>query len=362
MKNSETYNLKMVSPELAAQWHPTKNEILSPEDVPPRAFLHAWWQCPKGHEYIATVSDRSKGAGCPHCKRRGRGVQVTEKYNLAALHPDSAQLWHPTKNAPIKPHEVLPASSRRVWWQCENGHEWVDSIANVRKSPLCSRCYQKKAPKDYNLAVVFPHLAAEWHPTKNGDLDPARITPKGGRIVWWQCAKGHEWKARILHRARGNCNCPYCNKRKPSPEYNLAVVQPGAARMWHPTKNGTLDPTEFTPGSIKNMWWQCEIDKNHEWESTILEMKRRPLCPYCSGIHPSVRNLQVQNPALAKQWHPHKNGGLTPGKVTPHCNQKVWWICDKGHEFQATVGNRNRVKSRGCPFCAGRKKAGDKTL
>jgi len=34
--------------------------------------------------------------------------------------------------------------------------------------------------------------------------------------------------------------------------------------------------------------------------------------------------------------------------------KKIWWKCEKGHEWQATVSNGN--DSRGCPYCAAKKK------
>lgn len=49
-----------------------------------------------------------------------------------------------------------------------------------------------------------------------------------------------------------------------------------------------------------------------------------------------------------------KNGLLKSEKVTMGLNRKVWWVCEKGHEWQATV--RSRVeKVTGCPVCANRR-------
>ncbi len=59
-------------------------------------------------------------------------------------------------------------------------------------------------------------------------------------------------------------------------------------------------------------------------------------------------------PHLVKEWHPEKNGKLTPEKVTPRSGKKVWWICPKGHSYEATVNNRTG-NSSGCPYCAGQK-------
>jgi hypothetical protein len=65
-------------------------------------------------------------------------------------------------------------------------------------------------------------------------------------------------------------------------------------------------------------------------------------------------NLLRTNPSLAKEWHPTKNGSLAPRDVTPHSHKKAWWICEKGHEWQATVHNRSYGNN--CPYCIGIKK------
>ena len=64
-------------------------------------------------------------------------------------------------------------------------------------------------------------------------------------------------------------------------------------------------------------------------------------------------NLQAINPSLAKEWNLKKNGTLTPEDVAPHSGKKVWWICDRKHEWVATVNTRS--KGHGCPYCARRK-------
>jgi len=63
-------------------------------------------------------------------------------------------------------------------------------------------------------------------------------------------------------------------------------------------------------------------------------------------------SLQVINPKLSKEWHPTKNGVLTPEDVTPYSNKKVWWVCEKKHEWSVAICNRNR--GTGCPYCSGR--------
>lgn len=66
-------------------------------------------------------------------------------------------------------------------------------------------------------------------------------------------------------------------------------------------------------------------------------------------------SLSVINPRLAIEWHPHKNGQLTPDNISYASSKKVWWQClkDDTHEWQARVSNRN--DGRNCPYCSKRK-------
>ena len=39
-------------------------------------------------------------------------------------------------------------------------------------------------------------------------------------------------------------------------------------------------------------------------------------------------------PHLVKEWHPTKNGELTPDDFTHGTHKKVWWLCSKGHTYK----------------------------
>ena len=136
---------------------------------------------------------------------------------------------------------------------------------------------------------------------------------------------------------------------KATKDYNLQVTNPSLAKEWHPKKNGTITPKDVTPGSNKRVWWICI--KGHEWKAPILRRKITGSgCPYCSGYKVCNDNcLATVNPNLAKQWHPDKNNSLTPKDVTAGSNKKVWWLCEKGHEWKAVI--ESRTLGRGCPYC-----------
>ena len=134
----------------------------------------------------------------------------------------------------------------------------------------------------------------------------------------------------------------------------LSQSHPEVAAQWHPTKNGSLTPDQVVAGFHKRAWWICTEGPDHEWESSIDNRTSGGRgCPYCAGNQVSITNsLAALYPELAAQWHPTKNGSLTPDQVVAGSHKKAWWICTEGpdHEWEASLVNRTRL-GVGCPFC-----------
>jgi hypothetical protein len=133
---------------------------------------------------------------------------------------------------------------------------------------------------------------------------------------------------------------------------NLLDIFPSIAKQWHPTMNLGLQPNLISAGSSKKVWWLCE--KGHEYAATVSSRtKYHTGCPYCSGRLATKENcLANLEPGIAQDWHPTKNGELTPFDVTRASGKLVWWFCKKGHEYEMTVHARKRS---GCPYCAGKR-------
>jgi rubrerythrin len=138
--------------------------------------------------------------------------------SLASEHPELAKQFDLEANAPTTPDAVPPGTMNMYWWKCDVcGYKWRASV-NQRLAPRgCKPCGVKKRataasmPKPgSSFADLFPEVAKEWHPTKNGDLKPDQVAPASNKDVWWQCARGHEWRARIAFRREfGRCReCP----------------------------------------------------------------------------------------------------------------------------------------------------------
>ena len=205
----------------------------------------------------------------------------------------------------------------------------------------CPFCSNYCASVTNSLARLAPSIAASWHPTKNGELTPRDVTAVTTRKVWWTCPEGpdHEWQAMVCSRYRDGHGCPMCRGFAVSLTNSLATQHPKLARQWHPTKNGKLTPHDLT-----SVWDRTSGKGN---------------CPFCIGHRPSsTRSLAAVYPELATEWHPTKNGKLTPHDLTFGSTKQVWWQCrfDPSHVWR-TNPNARTSGGTDCRFCAGRRKA-----
>lgn len=58
-------------PEIAKEWHPTKNKGLSPNVFNCGSSFLAWWLCPVcGHEWETSIYHRANGTGCEKCSQK----------------------------------------------------------------------------------------------------------------------------------------------------------------------------------------------------------------------------------------------------------------------------------------------------
>jgi len=203
----KTVSLKR--PDLVKEWHWSRNR-LSPDDVRPTDKKKFWWRCHKNprHTYQATAFARCYlNAQCPHC----RVWPIAYTDSLAALHPDLASQWHPTKNSPhLCPANIAAASNQSIWWQClkRKGHVWRTDVAN--RSLLgsgCPFCEGTRLVRLQSLRHRFKAIASELHPSLNGDLTADQLHSKSSKPVWWRCDKGHTWRATVRDRTQQHTAC-----------------------------------------------------------------------------------------------------------------------------------------------------------
>lgn len=267
--------------------------------------------------------------------------------SLISLNNELSKEWNYKRNNGLTPDKIRPNSDLLVWWNCVNcDNEWQATVHERHRNG-------KKCLKCKSISTKLPELIKEWHSVKNENLTPDDVTFASHKKYWWICKLGHEYKTSVHTKSKGG-TCPYCSGHKLHKNNSLSAVNLILSKDWHPTKNGNKTPENVFPNSRnEKAWWQCQKNKEHVWESKIsTRHNNNQGCPYCNGKRVSKENsLANAVPKLAKQWHPLKNGELTPNTVTRSSGKMAWWQCSGcNHEWEAYINNRVRSSGK-CPNC-----------
>ena len=292
------------------------------------------WTCQRGHEYIATVSGRTHGSGCPVCA----GLKVVPGVNdLATTNPllaSEANGWDPTKF-------TAGSTSKKMAWKCAKGHEWKAMIGSRNNTGVgCPKCSGRDViPGENDLLTLFPSVALEadgW--------DPSVVMAGSGQKLPWVCSKGHKWTAQVGSRAFQNNGCPICSNQITITGINdMATSHPElAAQAWG------WDPTITSAGSNKKLEWKCAL--GHTWKTSANKRKQEETgCPFCSGSSawPGFNDLLTLMPEIASQAHE-----WDPSTQTVGSGSKVFWKCENGHTWKAAIYSRTGPNKNGCPSCS----------
>lgn len=340
--------------ELLLEWDYTKNEIL-PEEISCFSGRKVWWKCCEcGHSWQATVGNRVSGSGCPKCNIENVNsfCEQAVLYYIKQLFPDAinsdklaigmeldifipsinkaieydGEVWHGSKHKieidnqknvlclekgikliRIREPRLKEMDNCVVFIRKDSTtelsltdviHEVLDYLSPGNKIQVdvlrdTSLILEQYAVKKYGNSVSFlyPDIAAEWHPTKNGKLTPNKISKATNKKAWWLGKCGHEWQMSVSDRTstyvrkdgtiKKPYGCPFCSGRRILVGYNdLQSKRPDIAAEWHPEKNGNLKPTDIMCGSGKNVWWLGRC--GHEWKSTPNKRcNDNDQCPIC---------------------------------------------------------------------------------
>lgn len=415
-------DLYTTSPELLKEWNYEKNNKLKilPNEILPNSQKKVWWICAKGHEWEASLNNRSRGRGCPVCSSEiqtsypeqailfylNKKLEVKNRFLLEKTEIDifvpklnfgieyDGIYYHNSKKSEEKENKknlflknkgvflvrvkeseknYYDKDSKIIYYKPKNNYENLKEVINTicdilnekyklnlkididlnRDSNLILSFF-KTVKKSNSLAICNKELLKEWNYEKNINLDPEYFDVGSGYKVWWKCNQGHEWQAAIYSRLKSGC--PYCaGKVIIKGENDLATTCPKLLKEWNYEKNNKLNiiPDEVMPGSSKKVWWICP--NGHEYYS---EIRSRAIygygCKYCAG-HATIKgvnDLASDNPKLINEWNYEKNT-LSPSEYSAHSKEKVWWKCSQGHEWQASISNRNHKKyPTNCPYCA----------
>lgn len=269
--------------------------------------------------------------------------------------------------------EHLPNNSNvRLTKKCDicgkTSETSYNAITNARLKgdglDRCVKCGKEKASESRRLNVKY-EKSLEFYANNNNkeylldefshknELTANKISYGSNFDFIWECPKCNStYEMQMAKRVLRDFKCPYCKGRRVNSTNSLNDTFPDVLHKWNYNRN-ILTPSEVYCLSTKKYWWKCD-DCKSDYSKSVYQVIQGIGCPYCTGQKANHTNsLANLNPTLASEWHPTKNGDLTPNDVTCGSTKKPWWICDKcNHEWNATVSHRaNKLNPTGCPVC-----------
>lgn len=346
-------------PFLLKEWDYERNKK-GPEEYTPKSNESVYWVCSKcGYRFEAKINNRAIRLSCACCK----GKKVVEGINdLATTHPNLAAEWHPTKNGELKPINVSYGRATKVWWICPEGHVYQASIphrSSGTNCPICNAGRQTSFAEQavyYYVKKVFPDAISRYKDIFSNSMELDIYTPSIKLAIEYD---GEAWhRANKLDREKKEYQI--CQehgikllrlKEKMSDEFwftadEFLSIEGNLYEHNQLEKVIRLLLDKIDPET--NMWTRRNPLAFHSKVDINLQRDGNEIRSYMKIM--KTGSLAQKHPALAKEWHPLKNGDISPNKVKPHSDIVVWWICpDCGNEYKASIGHR--VYGTGCPKC-----------
>ena len=128
------------------------------------------------------------------------------------------------------------------------------------------------------------------------------------------------------------------------PTTRLFDASEEAKDYWNFERNQLIDPDLLGPNSEKLVWWKC--NEGHHFEITPKRFIKRE-----AGKCMQCKSIGFLHPELCKEIDRKKYDDMDSLlAITAGSTRKLWWICPKGHEYQARIFSR--AKGTGCDICS----------
>ena len=348
------YNdLATIDPELAKEWHPSKNGSLTASDVTPASGANVWWVCSYGHEYQARVYGRKAGSGCPKCSDMLRTSFPEQAifYYIKQEFPDAINSYKGIFESSMELDIYIPSLKVGIEYDGRLYHtSKAIQLRDARKYAIC---------KEHGIFLIRVREMSRYSPILRSDRE-IEIPDASDNYL--------NWAINNLCYHLGRIVIPDVRRdRKPILEYltarktSLASEYPEVACEWDYKANSPLVPENFPPHSNERVAWKCKVCGT-KWYAAIGDRtgEDKNGCPECASKRGAVNRIQTiveakgslasQHPELLKEWDYSKNTTISPESVTSGSGIKVAWICATcGYEWDDSISHR--VTGRGCPYC-----------
>ena len=276
--------------------------------------------------------------------------------DLQTTYPGLAKEWDYEKNYPLTPSDISYGCGKFFYWICPNGHESYLQSPNKRTSQNagCQLCWKGRQTSFAEQAVFyyikkrFPDAVNRFKDIFDNGMELDIFVPSIALAIEYDGVAFHK-NNKIEREERKYQICK---------QHNIKLIR---------IKEQKLDEIWDSGYDIADKIYQTEYDGKDilKLEDTIrcliqglilstpkIDIKKDELSiRELSAAFFKGKSLADKHPELVKEWHPTKNGKLTPYNVSCGSDYNAWWLCSKcGHEWQTAVNKRTHEKT-GCKNC-----------
>lgn len=209
------YQKSFASSDKAIYWSNQNN--LTSRQVFKSSRTNFIFNCNCGHNFESTLHNISKGRWCPYCANRKLCSSDCDScYQKSFASSDKAIYW--SKKNTQNPREIFKFTSDKFIFDCDCGHKFKSSLANISNNSWCSYCANRKLCLNdcdlcYQKSFASSDKSKYW--SKKNNINPRDIFKFSKVKYWfnWDC--GHE-TFETPHKLRktksiNNCRkCDYC--------------------------------------------------------------------------------------------------------------------------------------------------------
>jgi very-short-patch-repair endonuclease len=363
------YNRSFASCPKSNCWS-SKNNVL-PRFIFKGSGKKFWFNCDVcPHEFDIILYNVVKGSFCPYCSN----VKLCDDVNCEicfnksfASHPKSI-CWSPRNE--VLPRFVFKSSNKKYWIKCDAcPHEFNSIICNISQGHFCPYCSGKKLCDDANCEFCFNKSFSSnfyskyW--SKINVLKPRNVTKGSQRKFWFDCPGcGHSFEQSLDHISGKDIKfCAYCAHRKLCDDvdcefcYNNSFDSHPKSYEW--SIRNHIIPRALFKNSITKFWFDC-YKCFHEYQQSLNDITQGHGCMFCTNqkLCDDINCEICFDKSFAS--HPRSKNLSPKDKQNPRnlflgTDKKCIFVCEKGHEFSASVCSI--TNDTWCPDCVNKTEA-----
>ena len=348
--------LREINIGAAEMWAYDLNGDMTPDNVSGYSEQEAWFRCSDNPKHLfkkrigKMTSDRDgHNIGCKYCGPNAKEAFPGETDFFTKV-PEAADLWDFDQNDSLglDAKKLLPYSSKKAHFVCNNGHDEFRKISDFTKAPQCQTCLKL-------LLIGAPQthlfLNQKYNTTEN-IRDYINTDRRMIELACPNCKYTWSWRADLWWKRQ---YCPHCgyDGTKGSCEKNSFVkklhhivtlrdANPEMAAVWDYEKNGDATPDNTRGQTNKKYFFKC--DNGHAFNIVLQDLydkDRNPLgCPFCNGakkrLLKGTTDLVSQIPEILNFWD-FDNNDVPPTDLTKSSRYEANFKCNKGHSFKRKV-------------------------